>query len=222
MELPKLHPNCARFRKDEAKQIRNPKGKRSGLARVVVGFKEPKFLSGGVSPRRAVQNLPEGPPYSRGLQVSRGWKMLNTVAMKTTQAVRFRYSYDEFAEHILAMKTVRQWEETVRFGHVGIAQTTWANGARIVEYFSDSYEDSREALYKAGVFLSIYDYIGRHEELLSRKSFLEKIEERHFSVDSALLRAVHYIFTSMPQPASIEPRKILALAKVFRELEPQG
>ena len=169
-----------------------------------------------------VENPPERLPYSRGLQISSSWTILDSVAMKTIQDLRFRYPYDEFAEHIRAMKTVRHWEDTLRFGHLGKAQTTWANSARVIEYFSDCYQDAREALYKAGVFLSVYEYIGRHEELLARKDLVEKVEERQLAVASALLRAVHYVFTSVPQPATLEPARILALAKVFRELDPEG
>ncbi len=146
--------------------------------------------------------------------------MLKPVAMKTTQTVQFRYPYEEFGEHIKAMKTVREWEDTIRFGHLGNDQTTRANSARVIEYFSDCYEDGKEALYKAGSFLSIYDYIGQHESIFAKKSLLEKVHERQFSVDPALLRAVHYVFTTLLEPAKVDPKQVLALAKVFRQLEP--
>jgi len=139
--------------------------------------------------------------------------------MKTSQALQFAYSYEEFSEHIKAMKTVREWEYTLRFGHLGNAQTTRANSARALEYFSDCYTDTREAVYKAGVFLSIYDYIGRYETVFARKNLIDKVEERQFAVDNALLRAVHYVFTTVAQAASTDPRKIIALARALGSLD---
>lgn len=118
-----------------------------------------------------------------------------------------------------AMRTVREWEHTLRFGHLGKAQTSRANNARVVEYFSDSYEDSREALQKADLFLSIYDYIGRHAELFSRKGLMERVEGSLFAVEPALLRAVHYLFTAAARPERVDPRKVLALVKAFKEIE---
>ena|SRR5436190_11870374 len=118
------------------------------------------------------------------------------------------------------MRTVREWEYTSRFGHLGSAQTSRANGARVVEYFSDSYEDQKEAVYKAELFLSIYDYIGRHAPLFARKDLVEQLEDSLFSVDPALLRAVHFIFTVGSRPAKVEAKKVLTLAKAFKEIEP--
>ena len=117
------------------------------------------------------------------------------------------------------MRTVREWEYTSRFGHLGSTQTSRANNARVVEYFADSYADQKEALQKAEVFLSIYDYIGRNAGLFSRRDLVETSEDGVFSVDPALLRAVHYVFTATVRPANIEPRQILALAKAFQAIE---
>ena len=88
--------------------------------------------------------------------------MIPLLVLKTFPAPRLCYPYEEFAGHVRAMRTVREWEHTSRFGHLGNAQTTRANGSRVVEYFSDSYEDSKEAVHKAELFLLISDYIGRH------------------------------------------------------------
>lgn len=140
--------------------------------------------------------------------------------MNTTLPARFRYPYEEFADHIKAMRTVREWEYTSRFGHVGTAQTSQANNARVVEYFSDCYGDQREAVQKADVFLSIYDYIGRHAVLFSKKRLLDKVAGSVFSVDPALLRAVHYIFTVSPTAAKVDPKRVLTLARAFNELAP--
>jgi hypothetical protein len=52
-------------------------------------------------------------------------------------------------DHVRAMKTVREWEYTLRFGHLGNSQSSRANNSRVVEYFSDSYVDQREAVQKA-------------------------------------------------------------------------
>jgi hypothetical protein len=147
--------------------------------------------------------------------------MLMAVAMNnTSQSERFRYPYEEFGDHIKAMKTVREWEHTVRFGDLGSDQTTRSNSARVIEYFSDCYDDGREALYKAGTFLSIYDYIGRHEEAFAKKNLLEKVEERQYAVEPALLRAVHYVFTTVSEPAGVEPKQVMALARIYRQLVP--
>jgi phosphatidylserine decarboxylase len=142
--------------------------------------------------------------------------------LKTSEASRFHYSFEEFVDHIKAMRTVREWEYTSRFGHLGSAQTSRANSARVVEYFSDSYQDSKEAVYKAELFLSVYDYIGRHAPLFSRKDLVEKLDGTRFSVDSALLRAVHYVFTFALQPAATDPKKVLGLARAFKAIELSG
>ncbi len=118
------------------------------------------------------------------------------------------------------MKTVREWEYTSRFGHLGKVQSSRANNARVVEYFADSYEDPREAVQKAEVFLSIYDYIGRHATLFAKKHLLDRVAGTVFSVDPALLRAVHYIFTTSPGAQGIEPKRVLSLARAFIELTP--
>jgi hypothetical protein len=123
-------------------------------------------------------------------------------------------------DHVKAMKTVRRWEDTVRFGHLGHAQTSRANSARVVEYFSDSYPNQKEAVYKAELFLSIYDYIGRNAAFYSRKGLLEELGEGLFSVDPALLRSVHFVFTLPGRCESIHPKRIFNLARAFMEFEP--
>ncbi len=135
--------------------------------------------------------------------------------MNTSLATRFRYPYEEFADQIQAMRMVCKWEYTTRFGCVGNAQTSRAHSARVVDYFSDSYEDQTEAVQKAEQFLSIYDYIGRHAALFLRNDLMEGLDERRFTVDSALLRAVHHVFTVADRPTGIEPKRVLALAKAF-------
>jgi hypothetical protein len=164
-------------------------------------------------PWGAIQNAP-------GLRVPSDPAMLVHIVLKTPPTQGLRYSYEEFADHMKAMKTVREWEYTSRFGHLGNAQTSRANSARVVEYFSDSYEDPKEALHKAERFLCIYDYIGRHADLFARKRLIEKLQGSFFSVDPALLRAVHFGFTAAEHPASISPKKIFHLAKAFQEIDP--
>ena len=96
--------------------------------------------------------------------------------VKMAVELRLRYPYEEFADHLRAMKTVREWQYTSRFGHLGKLQTSMANSARTVEYFSDSYPDQKEAVRKAEVFLSINDYIARHAALFCRKDLMEELE----------------------------------------------
>ncbi|HWQ92683.1 MAG TPA: hypothetical protein VN673_13495 [Clostridia bacterium] len=139
--------------------------------------------------------------------------------IKPTTTQSFRYPYEEFTDHIKAMRTVREWEYTSRFGHLGRDQSSRSNAARAVEYFSDTYEDSKEAIYKAGVFLSIYDYIGRHETLFERHELVEKSGSGLVLVDPALLRAVHYLFTVVIEGDRAAPKKVLGLAKAFREID---
>jgi hypothetical protein len=140
--------------------------------------------------------------------------------LKTSLPHRFAYPYEEFLDHVKAMRTVREWEYTSRFGHLGSAQTSRANNARVLEYFSDSYDDEQEAVRKAELFLSIYDYIGRNSEIFSKKDFIEQLPGGLFSVDAALLRAVHFLFTVVARPGSVEVKKILVLARAFRAIEP--
>jgi hypothetical protein len=117
------------------------------------------------------------------------------------------------------MKTVRTWEYTSRFGHVGSAQTSQANSARVVEYFFDTYEDKKEAVLKAELLLSMYDYIGRHAALFTRKELMEELAGGPLSVEPALLRAVHHVFTVTERAATIDPKKVIDLARAFEEIE---
>jgi hypothetical protein len=117
------------------------------------------------------------------------------------------------------MKLVREWEDTSRFGHLGKAQTTRANIARVVEYFSDSYEDQREAVYKAEVFLLINDYLARHITWFAGKELVEKQAGEIFSVEPALLRSVHHVFTVASQPELVDPKRVLLLARAFEQIE---
>ena len=119
-----------------------------------------------------------------------------------------------------AMKTVRTWEYTSRFGHLGKDQGSRANNARVVEYFFDSYVDKREAVHKAELLLSIYDYIGRHADIFIKKGFMEVLADGPFSVEPALLRAVHHLFISVAdRPSCIDPKKVITLATAFESLE---
>lgn len=140
--------------------------------------------------------------------------------MNTSLPLQLRYPYEEFADHVKAMKTVREWEYTSRFGHLGKDQTTRANNARVVEYFSDCYQDVREAVRKAEVFLSIYDYIGRHAPLFGKRRLLDQGAGSAFSVEPALLRAVHFVFTTSPSAHCSDPKRVLALAKAYIEVAP--
>ena len=133
-----------------------------------------------------------------------------------------RYPYEEFADHIKAMPLVQRWEYTARFGHVGNAQTSRAHISRVVEYFADCYEEPKEAVWKADVFLSVYDYLGRHAAFFAKKGLLEELESGTLSAEPALLRAVHYVFTAASQPGSVHPKKVLLLARAYKEVEPAG
>lgn len=117
------------------------------------------------------------------------------------------------------MRTVREWEYTSRFGHIGHAQTNRARSVRVLEYFSDTYPDQKEAVHKAEVFLSIHDYIGRHVALFRRKGLIDELEDGVFLVEPNLLRAVHYAFTVSPEAETTSPKKVLILAKAFRNFE---
>lgn len=139
--------------------------------------------------------------------------------LKSELARRYRYSYEEFADHVKAMRTVREWEYTSRFGHLGPVQTSRANNARILEYFADTYQDPQEAFHKAELLLCIYDYIGRHALLFSKKGAVDIEQGSLFSVDPGLLRAVHHIFTVSDRPDAVDPRKALALGRAFNDLE---
>lgn len=117
------------------------------------------------------------------------------------------------------MRTVREWEYTSRFGHVGHEQTNRARSVRVLEYFSDSYTDQKEALHKAGLFLAIHDYIGRNVAIFLRKGLIEELDGGVFIVEPNLLRAVHYAFNVSDKAAEASPRKVLALAKALRQFE---
>jgi hypothetical protein len=142
------------------------------------------------------------------------------VALSASVELQFRYSYDEFMSHVRAMKTVRNWHDTQRFGHLGPSQDSHANAARVVEYFSDSYPDQKEALAKAELFLCIYDYLARNAVFFGRKGLLEQVELGLLEADPALLRAVHFAFSLGTAPERINPKKIMNLARCFQDLAP--
>jgi hypothetical protein len=139
--------------------------------------------------------------------------------LKTATDAKISYPYEEFADHVRAMKTVRDWEYTSRFGHLGKLQTSRAHNARVVEYFSDSYPDARVAVARAEMFLSIYDYLGRHAVFFSRKDLMERLEGNLYAVEPALLRAVHYLFTVAARPTGVDPKRVFALAKALAAIE---
>jgi hypothetical protein len=143
------------------------------------------------------------------------------VAVKTSVDLQFRYAFEEFMDHVRAMKTVRNWQYTQRFGHLGVSQDSRANSARVLEYFSDSYAEQKEAVHKAELFLSIYDYIGRNALYFSRRGLVDESEDGMLSVAPALLRSVHLVFTVASKPASISAKKLVNLARCFQELEPE-
>jgi len=120
-------------------------------------------------------------------------------------------------EHLSAMRLVCEWENTARFGEVGKDQSTSAHVARVMEYFSDTYADSAEALYKAERFLTICDFLARNQEVFSREGMIEKEGDGAYAVDPGLVRSAHRRFTS-----GAEPDKVLFPAKAFRLLEPAG
>ena len=122
-------------------------------------------------------------------------------------------------DHVRAMRTVQEWEHTLRFGHVGKHQTSRANNARVLEYFSDSYPDQKEALVKAELFLSISDYIGRNAVFFSKRRLLEDLGHGLLRAEPALLRSVHFVFTRPERNEEISPKKIFNLARAFREVE---
>jgi hypothetical protein len=143
------------------------------------------------------------------------------VAVKTSVDVPFRYVFEEFMDHVRAMKTVRTWQYTQRFGHLGVSQDSRANSARVLEYFADSYTEQKEAVHKAGLFLSIYDYIGRNALYFSRKGLVDQSEDGMLSVAPALLRSVHLVFTLSSKSPSVSAKKLVNLARCFEELEPE-
>jgi hypothetical protein len=139
--------------------------------------------------------------------------------VKTSSPTACRYPYEEFADHIKAMRMVSEWEYTSRFGHVGQEQTNRARSARVLEYFSDSYPDQEEAVRKAEVFLSVHDYIGRHVALFSRKGLVDELEGGVFLVEPNLLRAVHHAFSVSSRAAELPPKRILALTRALQKIE---
>lgn len=119
------------------------------------------------------------------------------------------------------MKMVRSWEYTSRFGHLGHEQNNRASSARVLEYFADCYADQQEAIHKAELFLSINDYLGRHTSLFAGTDLLEVSPSGILLVEPSLLRAIHHVFTVAPKPEHIPPKKLLALAKAFKDIESQ-
>jgi hypothetical protein len=103
---------------------------------------------------------------------------------------------------------------------LGSAQDSRSHAARVLEYFSDSYTDAKEALAKAELFLSIHDYLARHASFFSRKALLEEDGQGMLTAEPELLRAVHLVFSLGVQPERVDARKIVRLARCFQDLIP--
>jgi hypothetical protein len=167
--------------------------------------------------RRRFRSFPDTLPQALPLRGVR--PRVIVLGLNTASTQQVRYPYEEFAEHVRAMRTVCQWEYTSRFGYLGGAQTNESNNKRVVEYFADSYTDFKEAIRKAEVFLSIYDYLGRHAALFCRKALMETVEGGSFLVEPTLLRAIHYVFTVTTRPERLDPKKVLSLARAFQGID---
>ena len=135
--------------------------------------------------------------------------------------LHYPYPFEEFYDHVKAMDEVRGWEHTVAFGEIGPAQTNEKNSARVIEYFSDSYADFKEAVHKSDCFLRIHDYIGAHIKLFGKRKLLSNRKKNVASVDRALFRAVHFVFTdgSVSETGSYKPEQVADLAQAFKILE---
>jgi hypothetical protein len=139
--------------------------------------------------------------------------------MSTATASIYAYPYEEFADNMRAMRTVRQWEYTSRFGYVGPSHDTESEIARTLEYFSDCYPDPAEAFRKAEQFLSICDYVALHLSFFSNKGMTDTEEGGSVCAEPALLRAIHYVFTALGGTRGTEPKKVLNLARTLKALE---
>jgi len=140
-------------------------------------------------------------------------KVQELVDIEAIRDLRFRYH--EYINEAKFTEIAGLFTEDgdLLFGHLGNAQTNHATSARIIEYFSDSYQNQKEAIHKAEVFLSICDYIARHAPLFSRKGLMETLDGGLLSVDPALLRAVGN------RPGVLYVRGELADERVYRTAE---
>lgn len=133
------------------------------------------------------------------------------------------YSFEEFESHLDAMKQVYKWEDSVMFGDLKKRDPNSAHSARVIEYFSDTYPDTKEMGYKSMSFMNIHDYVGQHRKLFESKDLLEEgTDEGWVRVDRMLWRAVHFIFTNQKlskQPDEISPRRVARLALAFKNIE---
>src|SRR5262245_58711504 len=145
--------------------------------------------------------------------------MYGRVRMSTAKASRYWYPYEEFADNMRAMRTVRQWEYTWKFGYLGHSHDNKAEIARTLEYFSDSYLDRAEALCKAELFLTICDYVALHASFFSSQGMIDTEVEGELCAESALLRAIHHVFTALAGARGTDPNKVLNLARALKALE---
>ena len=133
----------------------------------------------------------------------------------------FPYPFEEFSQHIDAMKLVQKWEDTTLFGNLTDRDANSANSARIIDYFNDTYSDKKEVAHKSMCFMQIHDYIGKHLQHFKKEELLSPGENGMVSIDHNLFRAVHFIFTeqSIPiKPEEINPRNVSNLALGFRHI----
>ena len=136
--------------------------------------------------------------------------------------LHFQYPFEEFHDHVKAMKSVRGWEHTTLFGELGTAQTSRTNSARVIEYFSDCYPDIKEIGHKSNCFLQIHDYVGANVKLFTKRRLLEMRDKNLALIDCALYRAVHFLFTSDSIPSICttgRPELVADLAEAFKAIE---
>jgi len=136
--------------------------------------------------------------------------------------IDFSYSFEEFSSNLKAMEQVQNWEYTTIFGHLGNRDPASANMARVIEYFSDTYLNRKEAGQKEFCFSEIHEYIFEHKDFFFRRGLMTKKQDGFVSINSSLFRAVHYLFTSKAiqfTPRNVSARQIAKLAKDFERLD---
>lgn len=75
--------------------------------------------------------------------------------------LHFPYPFEEFCQHLEAMKLVQKWEDTVTFGSLVNRDPHSANSARVIEYFGDTYSNDKEAAHKNATVTYTGQALGR-------------------------------------------------------------
>jgi len=134
------------------------------------------------------------------------------------------YSFDEFRNHVSAMKYVLNYENVTRGSeqaHIGSEKCFELNVLRVMDYMQQVYTDPEEQMHKGKMLMLMMRYLSKHVDDFDTGDYAVQGSDRVGALASEhLLKAVHHIFTTCAVGdlgAGPDPTEVMALADKYRE-----